>query len=121
MKSAILVAAAVFLVPVTALSPTPAAAQSYTPTNAAGQVELVVKDHRFTPAEIRIPPRKAVEILFKNQDKTAEEFDSKALKVEKVVPGGKEGVVRIRALEPGRYPFVGEFHESTAKGVVVVE
>jgi len=25
------------------------------------------------------------------------------------------------ALAPGRYPFVGEYHESTAKGVVIAE
>ncbi len=52
---------------------------------------------------------------------TAEEFDSSALKVEKVVPGHSQGVVRIGPLPPGKYPFIGEYHESTAKGVVIAE
>jgi hypothetical protein len=56
-----------------------------------------------------------------NNDDTAEEFDSVALKVEKVVPGKSKGVVRIGPLKPGRYPFIGEFHEATAKGVVIAE
>jgi hypothetical protein len=29
--------------------------------------------------------------------------------------------VRIGPLVPGRYPFIGEFHEATAKGVVIAE
>ena len=56
-----------------------------------------------------------------NDDATAEEFDSTALKVEKVVAGKSKGIVRIGPLKPGRYPFIGEYHESTAKGVVVAE
>ena len=56
-----------------------------------------------------------------NEDATPEEFDSKALKVEKVIPGKSKGIVRIGPLKPGRYPFIGEYHEATAKGVVIVE
>jgi hypothetical protein len=43
------------------------------------------------------------------------------LKVEKVIPGKTKGIVRIGPLKPGRYPFVGEYHEDTAKGVVIAE
>jgi len=52
---------------------------------------------------------------------TAEEFESHALKIEKVIAGGTSGTVRLRPLDPGRYPFVGEYHEDTAKGHIVVE
>ncbi len=97
------------------------AASTYTPTNAAGQIEVVLKDHRFTPSEIRIPPNAPIQLLVKNQDATADEFDSTALRVEKVIGGGTQGVVRLRALKPGRYPFMGEFNSSTAQGVVIVE
>ncbi len=94
---------------------------SYTPTNAAGQVEVILKDHRFTPSEIHVPAGKRAELLVKNQDATADEFDSAALKIEKVIGGGAEGSVRLRALDPGRYPFMGEFHSETAQGVVIAE
>jgi hypothetical protein len=82
---------------------------------------LTIKDHKFTPTEIKVPADKRVMITVINDDATPEEFDSKALKVEKVIPGKSKGVVRIGPLKPGRYPFIGEFHESTAKGVVIAE
>ena len=98
-----------------------AAADGVSPTNPAGQVEVVLKDHRFTPAEIHVKAGQRSQLLVKNQDATADEFDSTALKVEKVIGGGMEGVVRLRGLDPGRYPFTGEFHSETAQGVVVAE
>jgi hypothetical protein len=92
-----------------------------TPTNAEGQIEVTLKDHRFSPSEIHVPAGKRVELLVHNGDQTADEFDSTSLKVEKVIAGGGEGIVRIRALDPGRYPFMGEFHPDTAQGLVVAE
>jgi plastocyanin len=82
---------------------------------------LTIKDHKFTPTEIRVPAGKATTIKVKNEDSTPEEFESKSLKIEKVIAGGKEGIVRLPALKAGKYEFVGEHHEDTAKGVVIVE
>jgi hypothetical protein len=82
---------------------------------------LTIKDHKFTPTEIKVPANQRVVITVVNEDATAEEFDSSALKVEKVVAGKSKGVVRIGPLKPGRYPFIGEYHEATAKGVVIAE
>jgi hypothetical protein len=82
---------------------------------------LTIKDHQFTPAEIKVPANQRVAVTVVNEDATAEEFDSGALKVEKVVAGKSRGVVRIGPLKPGRYPFIGEYHEATAKGVVIAE
>ena len=82
---------------------------------------LTIKDHRFTPAEIKVPANQRVVLTVVNEDATPEEFDSSALKVEKVVAGKSKGVVRIGPLKPGRYPFIGEYNEATAKGVVVAE
>ncbi len=84
-------------------------------------VAVTIKDHRFTPSEIHVPSGKAVRLDITNQDSTAEEFDSHSLAVEKVIGGGKSGTVRIRPLAPGRYPFVGEYHEDAARGVVVAD
>lgn len=82
---------------------------------------LTIKDHVFSPAEIKVPANQRVMITVVNDDATPEEFDSSALKVEKVVAGKSKGVVRIGPLKPGRYPFIGEYHESTAKGLVIAE
>ena len=46
---------------------------------------VTLKDHRFTPAEIHVPTGKPMILKIRNEDDTAEEFDSTALKVEKVV------------------------------------
>jgi plastocyanin len=94
------------------LSPGAARAQEYT---------LTIKDHKFTPEELKVPANTRVVITVINEDATAEEFESNVLKVEKVIAGKSRGTVRIGPLKPGRYPFVGEFHEATAKGVVIAE
>lgn len=85
------------------------------------QINVTLKDHRFEPAEIHVQTGKPTILLVTNQDDTAEEFDSSALKVEKVIVGGHYATIRLRPLGPGRYPFMGEYHSETAKGVVVSE
>jgi len=37
---------------------------------------LTIKDHRFTPEEIKVPANQRVMITVINEDATAEEFDS---------------------------------------------
>lgn len=83
------------------------------------QIKVKLKDHRFEPAEIHVQTGKPVVLFVTNEDATAEEFDSTALKVEKVIAGGHHATIRLRPLGPGRYPFMGEFHPDTATGVVV--
>ena len=117
MRSSRLAFACCLFAPASALADPPV----YTATNAAGQVEVILEDHRFTPSEIHVPANKKAELLTKNRDATADEFDSTTLRVEKVIAGKGEGVVRLRALSPGRYPFMGEFNAQTAQGVVVAE
>lgn len=85
------------------------------------EFSVVIRDHRFQPAEVRIPAGKKVRLVVDNQDTTAEEFESKELKREKVIPARSRATILIGPLKPGRYPFVGEFHEKTAKGVVIAE
>ena|SRR5674476_281245 len=87
----------------------------------ADELTVTIKDHKFTPTELKVPANQRVVITVINDDATPEEFESSIMKVEKVIPGKSKGVVRIGPLKPGRYPFVGEFHEATAKGVVIAE
>lgn len=84
-------------------------------------VTLSVKDHRFQPVEPRAAANKPFTIVVKNQDQTAMEFESKSLRVEKVIAGGAEASFKIRALAPGKYKFEDEFHDKTAKGELIVE
>jgi plastocyanin len=82
-------------------------------------VSIAIKDHQFEPAEVHAPPGKPIAITIKNLDSIAAEFESDALHVEKVVPPGREAVVRVRPLEPGRYNFFDDFHRAT-QGFLVV-
>ncbi len=91
-------------------------------TLAAGlEYRLTIRDHRFEPAELRVPVGKKVKLIIKNLDATAEEFDSHALNREKVIPPKSTGFVFIGPLSPGRYSFMGEFHSDTAQGVLIAE
>lgn len=85
------------------------------------EVKLTIRDHRFSPAEVRVPANQKVRLLVVNEDPTPEEFESHALNREKVIPGRSSATIFIGPLKPGRYDFVGEFHEATAKGVVIAQ
>ena len=61
------------------------------------------------------------ELVIKNEDSQAEEFDSSALKAEKVIAASQTATIKLRPLKAGRYDFTGEYHEETAKGVVIAE
>jgi len=63
----------------------------------------------------------AIKLTVKNLDSTAEEFESKPLKVEKVIAGNATAVIRLKAQSKGSYKFFGEYHEKTAQGVLIVE
>jgi heme/copper-type cytochrome/quinol oxidase subunit 2 len=84
-------------------------------------LSVSIKDHRLSPAEIHAPANTAVTLVVKNLDATPEEFESKHLRVEKVVSGGGSITLHLRPLSPGRYRFFGDYHEDTAEGFLVVE
>lgn len=85
------------------------------------QVPVTIQEHKFTPAEVRVPAGQRVRLLVLNKDDTPEEFESGVLNVEKIIPAGSRATIFVGPLKPGRYPFMGEFHQSTAQGVVIAE
>jgi hypothetical protein len=87
----------------------------------AQEFNLVIRNHKFEPQELRVPAGKRVSIYVANEDPTPEEFESATLKVEKIIPGKSKGLVRIGPLAPGRYEFIGDFNADTTKGVVIAE
>lgn len=94
---------------------------SFSAWAADAEYALVIRDHRFEPAEIRVPAGQKVKLVVHNQDNTPEEFESHVLNREKIIAPGAKVNIFIGPLAPGRYPFVGEFHEKTARGVVIAE
>ncbi len=82
---------------------------------------LEIKDHTFSPATLTIPADTPWTLIIKNHDKTPEEFESETLSREKIIPGGGQVRVKMAALKPGTYPFIGEFNPDKAKGQVIVK
>jgi len=92
------------------------------PAHAAdAELQLLIKNHRFEPAELKVPAGQRIKLVVHNQDSTPEEFESHSLNREKVIPAGAKATVYIGPLKAGRYEFIGEYNEATAKGVVVAE
>ena len=82
---------------------------------------ITIKDHRFDPETLEVPAGQKIKLVVRNQDSTAEEFESYSLNREKVIPGNSEGIVYVGPLDAGSYDFFGEFHEDTAKGKLVAK
>ena len=82
---------------------------------------LTLKDHVFDPPELKAPAGKDIAITLKNEDDSFEEFDSDALRTEKIVTAKGKATIKLKPLAAGRYPFRGEFHDATAQGVLIVE
>ena len=88
---------------------------------AESDIALAIKNHRFEPSEIKVPANQRIRLTVHNQDSTPEEFESHKLNREKLIAPGAKAVIFIGPLKPGRYEFWGEYHEASAKGVVVAE
>lgn len=95
---------------------------SVAPVHAAdAEAILRIRQNRFEPAELKVPAGARVRLTVINDDTTAEEFESHELNREKVIPANGKATVYIGPLKAGRYPFYGEYHESTAQGAVIAE
>src|SRR4051812_21829699 len=90
-----------------------ALASAFPSARAAEEIEISVsiKDHKFEPAELKVPTGKPIKLTVNNLDVTPEEFESKNLGIEKVVGGKGSAVIRIKPLTGGTYTFIGEYHE----------
>jgi len=97
------------------------AAPMMAPALADEPVVVHLKNHKFSPSVIKVKANKPSMIILYNDDDSADEFDSSSLKIERVVPGHNKANIRVRALAPGKYPFMGEFHAATAQGMVIAE
>jgi hypothetical protein len=86
----------------------------------ATELQLTYSKGQFQPTELRAPADKPIAFRVKNLDAKAMEFESKSLRVEKVVAANSEGVINVRALKPGRYEFYDDFNEK-ARGALVVQ
>jgi plastocyanin domain-containing protein len=85
------------------------------------EIPVAIENNRFSPAEVKVKAGKPFVLVVTNKDAKPEEFESKDLRIEKVIPGGKTANIRVRALKPGTYAFFGEYNPKTAQGRIVAE
>lgn len=89
--------------------------------NAAEDIILTIKDHKFSPADFEVPAGEKVKIIVDNQDPTPEEFESYDLHREKIIQGNSKAPIFIGPLEAGKYEYFGEFNQATAKGTITAK
>jgi hypothetical protein len=82
---------------------------------------LVFRNHRFEPSRIEVPAHQKFKLQVKNADDTADEFESADLNREKLVTAGQTVTIFLGPLDPGEYKFFGDFHQDTARGVLVAK
>ena len=87
---------------------------------ATPEFEIEIRNHLFQPDTLTIPANTKVKLIIYNRDPTPEEFESFELNREKIILGGRKAIVFIGPLEPGEYPFFGEFNPQTALGKILV-
>ena len=84
-------------------------------------IPIVIEKNRFQPDVIKVKAGAPFVLVITNKDKGPEELDMAQPRIEKVIPGGKTVRLKMPALKPGKYPFVGEYHSATAKATIVAE
>ena len=84
------------------------------------EIPLTLDKNQFQPSEVKVKANTPFVLVITNKGAKAAEFESKDLRVEKVVPAGKTVNVRIRALKPGTYAFFDDFNQQ-ATGRIVAE
>jgi len=85
------------------------------------EIPLVIEKNRFEPDVIKVKAGAPFVLVITNKDKGPEELDMQQPRIEKVIPGGKTVRLKMPALKPGKYPFVGEYHSETAKATIIAE
>lgn len=83
--------------------------------------ELHIENHRFEPALLTVPAGQRIKLVIKNLDPSPEEFEIYGSHREKIVLGNAEVAIFVGPLNPGEYPFLGEFNQETAQGKIVAE
>lgn len=83
-------------------------------------IDLILKDHRFIPSAFTLMPGEKIILRIINHDDSAEQFESRYLNRQKVIPGKSAVDISIGPLKPGVYDFTGNFHADTAQGRITV-
>lgn len=82
---------------------------------------LVMRGHHYVPERIEVPAGQKFKLQVRNEDDSADEFESTDLNREKLVPPGQTVTVFLGPLDRGEYKFFADFHQDTGQGVLVAK
>ncbi|MFC5435436.1 cupredoxin domain-containing protein [Rhodanobacter umsongensis] len=85
------------------------------------QYTLVIRNHIYQPAELKVPADAKFKLIIENQDASPEEFESTEFSREKIVLPKSTVSIFVGPLKPGSYRFFGDFHQDTAQGRLIAE
>ena len=94
---------------------------TYTPPARAGGnfIDVTITDNAFEPAEGKATVGKPFILRFHNKSAVAAEVESHDLRFEKVVPKGRDVIVKVRPRDAGTYIYYNDF-KPTVRGQVVI-
>ena len=82
-------------------------------------LSISIKGQGFVPQEIAVPAGTKLQLVISNLDDLPAEFESYDLSREVVVPAHSQVKIYIGPLDPGRFRFFNDFHQSSEGWVVV--
>ena len=85
------------------------------------EFQLVLKNHRYAPAELKVPADTKFKLIVKNEDEAPEEFESTDFSRETLVLPKHAVVIYVGPLRAGSYGFFGDFYRDTAQGRLIVQ
>lgn len=83
-------------------------------------LKVTIRDHKLVPNQLTAPKGEAFQLEVTNEGPGTEEIESVSMHLEKVIPQGKTATLRVSPLKSGTYDLMGDFHQETCKGAVIV-
>lgn len=80
--------------------------------------KIDINNHVFNTDIVVVPANTKIKLIVHNHDRTAEEIESRSLKIKKIILGNREAFLFIGPLPEGDYSFMGAFNRRTATGVI---
>ena len=87
---------------------------------AVPEFHLLLQNHQFQPAALKVPANTKFKVLVTNRNSTPSEFESTDFNREKIVLPNSTITVFIGPLDKGSYKFYDDFDHATT-GVLIAE
>ena len=83
--------------------------------------KITIQNHQFEPQALSVPANQKIKLIVENLDPTPEEFESYHLNREKIIAAKGQITLYLGPLKPGEYQYFGDFHQNTAKGLIIAK